>query len=143
MTGVQEAQRRATMLLEEGLLGGAPRSAQALEPVPVVDPAGSEPRSWFIPIAVGDDLAGFAELQLDLKLIRYSAFPQAADKAAWTDPTAIRARAAAFAGDGETLGEPVLSYDGEPSRLAWLVTATDSTGRTRNIFVAGDFVYEA
>ncbi len=142
MTGAEEARRRAAELLDAGLLGGAAPSAAILEPIPVVDPADGRLRSWFVPVAVEDGLAGFAELRPDLELLRYSSFPRPADLGAWTDPGAVRRRAAELARGDETLGEPVLSFDREPSRIAWLVTATDPEGRSRRLFVAGDFVYE-
>jgi len=57
VNGAQEARRQAVRLLDAGLLGGAPPSAQVLDPVPVVAGRG-ELWSWFGPVAVGDDLVG-------------------------------------------------------------------------------------
>jgi hypothetical protein len=44
---------------------------------------------------------------------------------------------------GETAGEPVLSHDRAPSRLAWAVSLTAPDGATRNLHVAGRVVWEA
>ncbi len=48
-----------------------------------------------------------------------------------------------MARQGEQLSEPVLTYDGNPNRLAWKVEAKSSSGETRLLFVAGTAVYEA
>lgn len=148
MTSGEDVRRRAVELLESGSLGDAAlrSSATVLDPTPVVEPSGGELHSWFVPFAVGERLAGFAELRPDLELVRYSGFEPGETAelpalAAWTDPDAIRRRAATVAAPGETLGEPVLTYDGVPSRLAWRVTATDAAGRERALFVAGDHAY--
>jgi hypothetical protein len=142
VTDADGARRRAAELLEVGLLGGAPRSSQLLEPIAVVDPADGRLHSWFVPAVVGERIVGFAELRPDFELLRYASFPNAVEPAAWTDPATARARAAELARAGETLGDAVLSYDRDPSRIAWLVTATDAGGRTRRLVVAGDLTYE-
>jgi hypothetical protein len=142
VTDADAAQRRAAELLVAGLLGGAPRSAELLEPIPVRDPADGRLHSWFVPAVVDEQLVGFAELRPDLELLRYSGFPESIDPATWTDAATVRAHAAGLARADETLGDPVLSYDHHPSRLAWLVTATDATGNARRLVVAGDVVYE-
>lgn len=142
MTDADAVWRRAAELLDAGLLGGAPPSSRLLEPIPVIDPNDGMLHSWFVPAAVGEWLAGFAELLPDLELLRYSSFPNTTELAAWTDPATVRARAAPLARADEKLGDPILSYDREPSRLAWLVKATDAGGSTRQLVVAGDLVYE-
>ena len=43
---------------------------------------------------------------------------------------------------GESAGEPVLSYDRGPSRLAWAVRLTRAGGGVRTVFVAGRTVWE-
>lgn len=142
MTDADAVRRRAVELLDAGLLGGAPPSSRLLEPIPVVDPEDGMLHSWFVPAAVGERLAGFAELLPDLELLRYSSFPNPVELASWTDPATVRARAAELTRADETLGDPVMSYDREPSRLAWLVEATGGAGSTRLIVVSGDLAYE-
>jgi len=146
VTSGEDVRRRAAEMLESGYLGDAAlrSSADVLDPIPVVDPAGGGLHSWFVPIAVGERLAGFAELRPDLELVRYSGFAPGGlpELASWTDEDAIRRRAATISAPDETLSEPTLTYDGVPSRLAWLVTATDPAGRERALYVAGEYAYE-
>ena len=151
MTSAHEARLRVAELLARGLFGDpALRSAaDVLEPIEVRDPDGVL-NSWFCPVTIGDRLAGFAQLLPDLTLMRYSSFERRPgdttglpDAASWIDPDAIRSRAAAAARPDEELGDPVLSYDTDPARIAWRVPAIDARGRSRTLFVAGDYVYEA
>jgi hypothetical protein len=138
-------------MLDSGSLGDAELRASATvgDPIPVADPSDGGLHSWFVPIAEGEKLAGFAELLPDLTFVRYSSFQRGPgdtaglpDLAAWTDADAIRRRAETVLGPGESLGDPVLTYDRSPSRLAWAVSATDAAGRSRMLYVAGDYVYE-
>jgi hypothetical protein len=144
MTEGEDARGRVAALLEAGLIGDAAtlEGARVLEPIPVVDPAGRL-HSWFVPVALDAKLTGFAELRPDLELVRYSSFPRPAELADWTDPETIHEHAARTSRPDETLGEPVLTYDREPSRIAWAVTATDRAGRSRTLYVAGGYTYEA
>jgi hypothetical protein len=43
---------------------------------------------------------------------------------------------------GAVTGEPYLSFDAYPSRLAWAVPVTLAGGGSRLMFVAGDSVFE-
>jgi hypothetical protein len=146
VTGAEDVRHRVAELLETGVLGDAAlrESATVAPPIAVAEPSDGRLHSWFVPVAVGDRLAGFAELRPDLELLRYSGFPPSSlpPLAAWADLETVRKRAAGLAREDETLGEPVLTYDGAPSRLAWAVTATDAAGRSRRLFVAGDYAYE-
>ena len=94
-----------------------------------------------MPIAVGEQLR-VAELLPDLTFVRYSSFQHRPELAAWTDTGTIRRRARTLSRTDESLGEPVLTYDRDPSRLAWTVSATDPAGDTRTLYVAGDHAYE-
>lgn len=147
----EKARNRVVEMLETGPIGDAalPEAARVLEPIRVAEPDVDGLHSWFVPVAVGDRLAGFAELLPDLELARYSSFQRRPgdavglpDLAAWTDPETIRQRAGRGSHPDETLGEPILTYDREPARLAWRVRATDPEGHSRSLFVAGDYVYE-
>lgn len=151
MSGDEEAQRRVAELLSAGSIGDEAlrEAARVLKPIPVADPATGRPHSWFVPVAIDDMLAGFAELQPDLELVRYSSFQRHSadttdlpDVSDWTDPGTIRQRAARISRRDETLGEPILTYDRAPTRIAWGVRATDSKGRARTLYVVGDYAYE-
>jgi len=145
----ERVRRRVGELAKAGLIdeSGLPEGAQVLDPIPVADPASGNRHSWFVPVARGERLAGFAQLLPDLQLMRYSTFPSGKegtslpDLADWTDATRIRDRAEQIAKPGETVGEPVLTYDRDVSHLAWRVPATGPSGTSRDLFVAGDFAY--
>jgi len=140
----EDVRRRVAELLEAGLVGDAPAlaGARVLDPIAVADPTGRL-HSWFVPVVLDETLAGFAELRPDLELLRHSTFPRPVEPADWIDPETIRGQAARIARPDEALGEPILTYDREPSRLAWAVTATDPAGRSRTLFVTGGYAYEA
>jgi hypothetical protein len=142
---------RAQALLQGGELGSGivRQSARVGTPIAVLAPDGSLD-SWFVAVTVGDRLAGFFQLLPDLTLMRYSSFQRREDTlegcpaaGSWTDADSIRRRAQAHARPGETAGEPVLSYDRAPSRLAWTVSLTAPDGTTRKLCVAGHAVWEA
>ncbi len=151
MSDSQQVRNRVAELLTTGLIGDAPalEGARVHKPIPVADPASGRLHSWFVPIAWGDTLVGFAELRPDLEFVRYSSFQRRPgdttglpDLTDWTDPEKIRLHAARASRPDEKLGEPILTYDREPTRLAWAVTATDPAGRSRKLYVVGDYVYE-
>ena len=89
-------------------------------------------------MTAGDRILGFLVVGLDLVIHRWSTFqrregdlescPLAAD---WLDVEVIRARAEAFAGGA--VGEPRLSYDGMPDRIAWVSSSTSGF-----VFSAGE-----
>ena len=54
----------------------------------------------------------------------------------------MQARAATLAHTDEELSQPVLSYDQNPSRIAWRILAKSASGANRPLFVAGTAVYE-
>jgi len=139
-----EARRVAEHLLRSGRFGG-PTSAAArvLKPLAVHAPDGSL-HSWFVPIAAGATLLGFAELLADLTMTRYSSFQRRPDStegcpsvAEWTDPAVVLATLEPHLLPGEVPGEPVLTFDRVPSRLAWAVEVEAPGGTQRRLFVAG------
>lgn len=140
----EDVRRRVAELLEAGLVGDAAalEGARVLEPIRIVEPGSGGLHSWFVPVAIDEELTGFAELRPDLELMRFSSFPSSARVRDWTDPETIRRRAEALSRTGESLREPVLTYDREPSRVAWAVTAVDPAGRSRTLYVTGDYAYE-
>lgn len=114
------------------------------QPIPVHGSAG-DLHSWFVPVTVGEKLAGFLQLLPDLALMRYSSFQRresslegCPEAALWIDPERIRTTARSAAGPEDELGEPVLTFDGAPDRLAWAVPASTAAGEQRRIFVAGE-----
>jgi len=139
----------ATHLLASGAVGDpllrvAARVGVAL---PVMRPEGPQ-HSWFVPLTVGERLAAFLQILTDGTLMRFSSFqrrpgdldscPLAAD---WLDAPCICQRAQALR-PGRQAGEPVLTFDGNPDRLAWLVRLTNPSGETHEVYVAGSAVYE-
>jgi len=145
-----DIRRAAESLLDQGFLAAARDPAVTVgEPLPVFDAAARQ-HSWLVPLQRGSRLAGFAQLSMQLEPLRVSSFQrdpsrydECPDVADWTDPARILQRAATQARSDEQLSQPVLSFDGDPSRLAWRVEAQDSAGRQRVLYVAGNVVYEA
>jgi hypothetical protein len=87
-------------------------------------------------------------LDANSQLIRYSTFQRRPGSIEgcpsaefWLDKATITNKARTLAVAGETLTQPVLSYDRSPSRLAWLVKAVNPEGQVRAIYVTGDYVY--
>ena len=138
-------------LLRSRRIGGSlvVSSGRLGAPLAVRSPDGTL-HSWFVPVAVKDRLAGFLQVLPDLTLMRYAAFQRREDSlegcpaaASWTDVAAIRRVAREQARSGETVGVPVLTYDREPSRLAWSVPLTSPGKGSRTLLVAGEQVWEA
>jgi hypothetical protein len=115
-----------------------------LDPVPVRSPAG-EPAGWFVPVARGDALLGFIQMDVAGRFHRSATFAPGAKvrTSDWLDADTIRKRARRQVGPEDDLGEPVLSYDGSPDRLAWLLVAAGPDGRERRVFVAGTAAWRA
>lgn len=144
-------QDRARQLLRDGMNAGIPVSPRThVEfPIPVRGP-GRDLRSWFVPLSEGEVLLGFFELRPDLTLLRYSSFQRHEGKLdgcplkkSWLDSTTIKQRAVEGLRPGERVVDVYLSYDREPSRLAWAVQLDTPYGVGRTLFVAGDVVWEA
>ncbi len=136
--GIEDQVRgRAGAFVDPALLG---------VPLPVVDAAGRQ-ASWFVPVVSGGRLLGFVELLPSLDHRRTSWFgsqpgsPQGCPSASsWLDSAGGAARAGEHLRPGETVGDPVLSFDGSPDRLAWAVPVASPSG-PRTIWVAGDSVW--
>jgi hypothetical protein len=114
----------------------AAKSGTLESPVRVVGPNG-ELDSWFVALKTSEGLLGFFQLEPDLRLHRYSTFEHPQPGPAWLDPEAIRAHATAAVGEGDELGEPVLTYRGNRDRLAWSVPIQNRPG---TVYVVGDYV---
>ena len=129
-----QARARAGEFASPALLGAA---------LPVVDASGRQ-ATWFVPIVADGLLLGFVELLPDLTHRRTSWFGQPPGSAqgcppvaSWLDATVVAERAATVLLPGETAGDPMLSFDGSPDRLAWAVPVSGPSG-ARVIWVAGD-----
>jgi hypothetical protein len=128
----------SALVREQGTVG---------DPLPVLHPGGGL-ASWVVPVTVGDRIAGLFQFTRDHRLLRYASFqrdPGTVDTcpaaASWLDPATVQSRAATIAMNDETLSSPFLTYDTEVTRLAWAVKATRPDGKSRLIWVAGDYVY--
>jgi hypothetical protein len=104
--------------------------------------------SWFVPVTIGSQLAGFFQFLPDGTFMRYSSFQRrAADLAGcpasedWLDPERIQARAEVQRQPDETSSKPFLTYDRTPHRLVWAVPLTNARGEVRLVYVAGATVY--
>jgi len=140
--------KRVEQLLAAGFLGQRSSALRIGSPIPIVD-SNDRLHSWFVPLEIGSKLAGFAQLLPSLVPLRFSSFQRnpsdfdsCPDLSDWTDVATIRAHAATLAHAGEELSQPVLSYDQNPSRVAWRVLTKSASGTSRPLFVAGTAVYE-
>ena len=136
------ARRVVGDLIEAGSIT-EPRARDAeLHAVRIASPDGT-PLGWFVALVIDERLIGFAQLDGALRLRRYSSFagrePAARD---WLDAAAVLSRARERTGPDLDLGEPFLSFDASPDRIAWLVPAIGHDGTRRRIFVAGGEVFE-
>ena len=117
------------------------------KPIPIYG-AKEEIVSWFVAITVGDKLLGFLQFDFDLNFMRYSTFQRkksslegCPDSRTWLDPKYIKNRAKSKASPGDILDEPLLSFDKNLTRIAWVVKAVNKNSNVKKIFVAGDYVY--
>ena len=116
---VREQAKRA--LARSAIAADVKRGGQVGRPIPIAHPDG-ELYGWFVPVSVGEQIAGFMRFLADLTLLGYSEFPASAraSLASWTDAETIRGQAEAFLKQRGKAGNPVLTYDGAPSRIAWM-----------------------
>ncbi len=121
----------------------ARRHGRLLEPLRVVSPAG-DPAGWMVPVGYDDALLGFVQLRADGRFHRYSSFLRGNDSVHvcprlgdWLDTATILERARAAVGDAVELQAPVLSYDTNPDRLAWVLRATTPGNAPQVVYVAG------
>lgn len=116
--------------------------------VPIEYPRGTV-RGWFVPVIYGDRIAGFFQFGADMTPLSYSGFsrnPQDTSTVltarAWLDKEFIRSVARGALRPGETAGEPFMSYDAVPAKVAWAVPLVAPDGVERIVFVAGDIWFE-
>lgn len=146
---VNAVRKRARTLFANGVAQS--REVQTIGkisvPIRIVDPDGTL-NSWFVAVQVRDKLAGYLQLSPDLVLMRYASFwrgeegfKSCPDARSWLDPFYIRERAQTVARPAEHLGEPYLTYDKSPTRIAWGVKTTDEEGEESVILVAGESAF--
>jgi len=144
------ALRQASALLGSGEIGGSlvQSSGQIEAAKALLDPEGNL-HSWFVPVTIGDRLAGFFQLLPDLTMMRYSSFQRHDNsidgcpaKALWLDEAAILNRFQEYAGAGEFVSQPYLTYDKSPSRLVWAALCRASDGTTRTLQTTGSTIEE-
>ncbi len=145
----EDAAKKARQLLAGGvagdpLVGGSGVTGKA---IPIRSPD-REIVGWFVPVAVGDVLAGFMQFDARRVLRRYSSFQRrrgtvegCPPRKLWTSPKAISAVAAGRLGEGYRLLAPYLTYDGNPDRIVWAVPARHGKKGARTVFVAGEYAY--
>jgi hypothetical protein len=112
----------------------APPNARLLTPIPVRAPEGVV-ESWFVPVAVGDQLVAYVRVGRGGP--SYSALGKPQPLAAWIDEGEVR-RIVEQAGY-RPAGTPYLGYDGAPARLAWMVPLVDEG----TVCVAGGAVWRS
>lgn len=109
------------------------------DPIPVRDALGRL-SSWFVPLVDGDTIVGFVELSPDLTHRRTSMFAtnrrDAPPTSWWLDPGVVVERARSELSEGEVAGDPYLSFDTVPDRIAWAVPVGGPRG-PRIVYVAG------
>lgn len=140
----------AEALLRQGTVGDelVRERGRVREPVPVLGPDG-EVHSFAVGVAVGEKLAGLLQFLPDGTLMRYASFQRGRDSVAeapeaadWLDPKRIRARAEEHLRPHESTRTPYLTFDANPTRLAWLVPVVSASGGERPLLVAGTSVFE-
>lgn len=104
--------------------------------------------SWFVGLTVEDKLLGFFQFDSKLDFMRYSSFQrkpdsikECPDSKMWLNTKYVMKRAQKLVSIDYTLENPILSFDGNLARIAWLVKAVNKNGDIKKIFVAGDYVY--
>ncbi len=142
--------RLAQKLLENGdCIGFTIRmSIHTGKPIPVLHPSG-EHHSWFVPVVTSSLLAGFFEFGADLTFMRYSSFQKRASNltgcptaAAWIDEHLIQQKIERVKKNNEKIKDFFLSYDGNPSHLAWRGILESDAGTVRSVYVAGNLTWE-
>lgn len=140
--GAAEARELVARLIGTDIIP-EPRAGEAeLHAVQVTAPDG-DPAGWFVALVIQGRLIGFVQLDEALRFRRYASFAGAEPAAGdWLESSVVLSRARDEAGTNLDLGEPFLSFDVSPDRIAWVVPATGPDGSPRRLFVAGDEVFE-
>jgi hypothetical protein len=138
----QEARELTAELIASGFIPEARAGAAELHAIPVTAPDGM-PAGWFVGLIIDERLVGFAQFDEALRFRRYASFAGAEPAATdWLEAPAVLSRARERSAGDLEFGEPFLSYDMTPDRIAWIVPATGPDGAGRRVFVAGTEVFE-
>ena len=123
------------------------KSGKIQNPIPINNLDGTL-NSWFVAVVIKSKIVGFMQLSQDLALLRYSSFQRnpliiddCPEAQTWLNKNYIFERAKEKSSPTDKLEPPFLSYDKSPERITWIVRVTNSIGRKKLIFVAGDYVY--
>lgn len=139
----------ATRLLQSGDFGGPTlkKTGKVAMAIPILDPEKTL-YAWYIPVTIGERIAGFFVFLPDSTLLQYSSFqhheghPEECPSAdTWIDTKTILKRVRREMLAGERTLELYLSYDGVPSRIAWVVVTELPGGDIRRRYVAGNSVW--
>lgn len=122
--------------------------AKVGSPACVYTPVG-EPSYWFIPLITERKACGFASLDLNGKFIRNGIFGASSnDKNSWIEvnyfeePPKLQLAELHNKYSGYNLSIPVFSFDGNPSRFAWLVKVYNKNIIMSYIFITPGAWYE-
>lgn len=110
-------------------------------PIQMFNPDGSI-CAWYVGITIGDRLVGYMQFTDELVLMSFSVYGKDGLPKTWLNPSAILDLAKMKSEAGDELMEPFLSYDRNPSRIAWAIRYKDKSGKIGTIFVAGEYVYK-
>ena len=104
---------------------------------------------WFVPLVDHQRILGFVDLDRDLVHRRTSWFASRPGSDThpppvgwWLDRDVVQQHARPALDDDERMGDPYLSFDTVPDRLAWAVPVSGPSG-DRIVFVAGAAVWSA
>jgi hypothetical protein len=140
--GAEEARRLVANLINTNFIPEARAKDAELHAVQITALDGA-PAGWLVGLVIGERLIGFAQLDEAFRFRRYSSFAGAEPPAKdWLESSVVLSRAREQAGADLDFGEPFLSFDASPDRIAWVVPATGPDGTGRRLFVAGDQVFE-
>lgn len=142
LPGAVEARRLVANLIDTDFIPESRARDAELRTVRITALDGA-PAGWLVALVIGERLIGFAQFDEALRFRRYSSFagrePPAGD---WLESSVVLSRAREGTGADLDFGEPFLSFDVSPDRIAWVVPAMGPDGTGRRVFVAGDEVFE-
>lgn len=149
-TAISRVRKKAKGLFDAGIAQSevVQKNGKITDPIPILNQDGTV-NSWFVGIVALGKLAGYMQLSPDLVLMGYSTFQRnplnldsCPDAKTWLDKDYIMDRARTTITESDELEQPFLTYDENPTRIAWAVTATNKQGRKKTILVAGDYVFQ-
>ncbi len=141
---------QARRLIERGIIEDpfVRQKGRVVDAMRIHDPTG-EGMGWIVPVTVGRALVGFFQFDKKLQRLRYSSTQRkrgtvdgAPLAASWFDPKQVIRQAQNVVPGARVVKAPLLAYDGNISRIAWLVRLGTKAGEIV-VFVAGDYAYRA